>query len=260
MKNTFFASAVVAMIATAAAANTTAPVLSGEVELTFTQDATTDNWGGAMGLDLGVDAAGVATVDLDFSATDGNAVTLDNWTVGTDVNGIGVAMGDDNGVFVGAEGEQTLAAPTMTESVKVTVGDASVAVGFTDWTTDVTDISNIQGAYTLGVAGFDVTAAGDMNLNTDNIVLGAEVGGFTVGEASLGGAVTYDVDGKKFAFEGTANVMGVTAYANGDQDDAFQNVGGEYTYNIGGAALTAGANYNIDTEDFAPTAGISFSF
>ena len=237
------------------------PVLSGEVSLDFAETAN-DKWGGTMGLDLGVDAAGLASVDLDFSATDGNALTLDNWTVGTEVSGVGIAIGDDNGVFVGAEGEQTLAAPAMTESVKVTVGDAAVAVGFTDWTADVTDVSNIQGAYTLGdVAGLvDVTASGDYNLDSENIVLGAAVGGLMVGQADLGGTVTYDVDGEKFAFEGVANVMGVTAYANGDQDDAFQNVGGEYTYNIGGAALTAGANYNIDTEDFAPTAGISFSF
>ena len=237
------------------------PVLSGEVALTFSQDATTDNWGGAMGLDLGVDAAGLATVDLDFSATDGNAVTLDNWTVGTDVNGIGVAIGDDNGVFVDAEGNQTLAAPAMTESVAVSVGDASVAVGFTDWGTDITDISNIQGAYTLGdVAGLAVTASGDYNLDSENIVLGGAVSGLAVGPANLGGTVTYDVDGELFAYEGVANVMGLTAYANGDQDDAFQNVGGEYVYGFGGAELTAGANYNIDTEDFTPTAGVSFNF
>ena len=77
--------------------------MSGEVELKFTQNATTDKWGGAMGLDLGIDASGLASIDLDLSAQDGGAVTLDNWTVGTDVNGIGVAVGDDNGVFVGAE-------------------------------------------------------------------------------------------------------------------------------------------------------------
>ena len=238
------------------------PVLSGEVELTFTQDTTTDNWGGAMGLDLGVDAAGLATVDLDFSATDGNAVTLDNWTVGTDINGIGVAMGDDNGVFAGAEGEHTLAAPAMTESVKVTVGDAAVAVGFTDWTTDVTDISNIQGSYTVGnVAGLaNVTASGDYNLDSENIVVGAEVGGVTVGEVVLGGALTYDTDAEMIAFEGVANVMGITAYANGDQDDAFQNVGGEYTMNLGGAELTAGANYDLNVEELTPTVGLSFSF
>jgi hypothetical protein len=238
------------------------PVLSGEVDLSFTQDATTDNWGGEMQLDLDLVATGLANVDLDFSATDGNAVTLDSWTVGTDVNGIEVAIGDDNGVFVDAEGNQTLAAPAMTESVAVSVGDASVAVGFTDWGADITDISNIQGAYTLGdVAGLaNITASGDYNMDSENIVLGAGVDGVSIGEAALGGAVTYDMDAEKFAFEGTAGIMGLTAYANGDQDDAFQNVGGEYVYGLGGAELTAGANYNMDTEDFTPTVGVSFSF
>ena len=237
------------------------PVLSGEVSLDFAETAN-DKWGGTMGLDLGVDAAGLANIDLDFSATDGNALTLDNWTVGTQVGGVGVAVGDDNGVFVDAEGNQTLAAPAMTESVAVSVGDASVAVGFTDWTADITDISNIQGAYTLGdVAGLvDVTASGDYNMDSENIVLGGAISGLAVGEASFGGAVTYDMDAEMFAYEGTADIMGLTAYANGDQDDTFQNVGGEYTYSLGGAELTAGANYNLDTEDFTPTAGVSFNF
>ena len=265
MKNTIFS--VVALFSLTSVAFAEAempaagPVLSGEVSLNFTQDAN-DDWGGAMGLDLGIDASGLANVDLDFSATDGDAVKLDNWTVGTDVNGIGIAMGDDNGVMPDAEGNHTLAAPAMTESVQVTVGDAQVAVGLTDWTTDVTDISNIQGAYTLGdVAGLaNVTVAGDYNMDTENTVLGAGVGGITLGEAVVGGAMSYDMDAEKFAFEGTANVMGLTAYANGDQDDAFQNVGGEYVYGLGGAELTAGANYNLDTEDFTPTVGVSFSF
>jgi len=236
------------------------PVLSGEVELKFTQDAN-DDWGGAMGLDLGVDAAGLATVDLDFSATDGGALTLDNWTVGTTINAIGIAIGDDNGVFVGAEGEHTIAAPAMTESVKVTAGDASVAIGFNNWSSDITDISNIQGAYTLGdVAGLAVTASGDYNMNTENTVLGASASGLDLGVASLGGTVTYDVDAEKFAFEGVANTMGLTAYINGDQDDTLQNIGGEYVYGLGGAELTAGANYNLDTEDFTPTLGLSFNF
>jgi len=263
MKNLLLSTAMVFSMAGVAFAETEnatvpGPVISGEVSLDFAE-TTNDNYGGTMGLDLGVDVTGLATVDLDFSATDGNAVTLDNWTVGTEVGGVGVAMGDDNGVFVGAEGEQTLAAPAMTESVKVTVGDAQVAVGFTDWTADITDVSNIQGAYTVNQGAFAITASGDYNLDTENTVLGGSVG-TSMNDVALTGVVTYDVDGEKFAFEGVANVMGITAYANGDQDDAFQNVGGEYTYNIGGAALTAGANYNVDTEDFAPTAGISFSF
>jgi hypothetical protein len=235
------------------------PVLSGEVELKFTQDAN-DDWGGAMGLDLGIDAAGLANVDLDFSATDSNAVKLDNWTVGTTVNSIGIAIGDDNGVMPDAEGNHTLAAPAMTESVKVTAGAANVAVGFTDWSSDITDLSNIQGSYDIDAGVAKVTAGLDYNLDSENTVLGAGVGGLGVGEAALGGAMTYDMDAEKFAFEGTADFMGLTAYMNGDQDDALQNVGGDYTYMLGGAEINGGVNYNMDSEEFTPTVSVGFSF
>ena len=232
--------------------------IGGSVDLDFAENAAGD-WAGTMGVDLSVDATAGA-VALGFEATDGAALALDTWTVGTNVQGIGVEMGDDLGMMPGAESGATLAAPAMAEAVKVTVGDAAVAIGLTDWTADVTDISNIQGSYTLGVAGYDLTVVGDRNLDTDNTVLGAEAGGLTVGQAALSGAVTYDVDAEKFAFEGVADVAGITAYANGDQDDMLQNVGGEYVYGLGGAELTAGANYNLDTEDFTPTVGVSFSF
>jgi len=258
---------VAAMAATSAFAETVTktqtpvmgPIISGEVSLDFAETAN-DKFGGTMNLDLGVDMGGLATVDLDFVATDGNAVTLDTWAVGTTVAGLGVAFGDDLGVMPGAKGEQTLAAPTMAEAVQVTVGDAVVAVGLTDWTTDVTDVSNIQGAYTLNVANLDVTAAADYNLDSENTVLGAGVDGLDVGLASLGGAMTYDVDGETFGFETVATAGGLTAYLNGDDTDALQNIGGEYEVNVNGATFTAGANYNVDTEDFAPTAGLSFNF
>jgi len=262
MRNVFMTVAAMAITTTAAfaeeAATVPTPVLSGEVSLDFAETAN-DKWGGTMGLDLGIDAAGLATVDLDFTAVDGGAVTLDTWAVGTTFAGVGVAIGDDLGVMPGAEGEQTLAAPAMAEAVRVSVGDAQVAVGFTDWTADVTDVSNIQGAYTINQGAFAITAAGDYNMDTENTVLGASVGTDMDGIA-LTGVVTYDVDAEAIGYEGVVGAMGVTAYVNGDDTDALQNVGGEYTYNIGGAALTAGANYNIDTEDFAPTAGISFAF
>ncbi len=264
MRNVFITTIATLAIAGVAHAEGTAPaatgpVISGEVELTFTQDAN-DDWGGTMGLDLGVDVSGLATVDLDLSATDGNSVTLDNWTVGTTVGALGVAVGDDNGVMPGAEGEQTLAAPAMTESVQVTTGAVSVAVGFTDWTADITDVSNVQGAYTMNLANLDVTAAADYNMDSENTVLGAGVGGLDLGVASLGGAMTYDVDAEVFGFEAVASAGGVTAYLNGDDTDALQNIGGEYELNVNGATFTAGANYNIDTEDFAPTASIGFAF
>lgn len=266
MKKLLLTTLAVSSIATTVLANDhsamSTPVISGEVSLDFAETVN-NNWGGTMGLELDVNAHGLATVDLGFTATDGNALVLDSWTVGTDVNGIAVAVGDDNGVFVEAfdEDHATLAAPAITESVKVTVGDASVAVGLNDWTTDITDVSNIQGSYNLGeVSGLLVTAAADYNLNTKNVVLGAVVGGLKVGEADLSGVATYDRDAELFAFEGIANVMGITAYANGNQDDMFQNVGGEYTYALGGAELTAGANYDLNAKELTPTFGIGVKF
>ena len=267
MRNVFITTVAAMAISTAVMAEDTvtkvqapvAPVLSGEVSLDFAETAN-DKIGGTMNLDLGVDMGGLATVDLNFEATDGNAITLDTWAVGTTVAGVGVAVGDDLGVMPGAEGEQTLAAPAMAEAVQVTVGDAVVAVGLTDWTADITDISNIQGAYTLNIASLDVTAAADYNMDSENTVLGAGVAGIDLGVASLGGAATYDMDAEVFGFEGVVTSGGITAYLNGDDTDALQNIGGEYEINAAGVKWAAGANYNVDTEDFAPTASVSFSF
>lgn len=234
--------------------------LGGEVSLDFAEDALTGNWGGTMGIDLDVSAGEAVNVELGFEAVDSGALTLDTWTVGTEVNSVGIAFGNDNDLMAGAEGGQTLADPAMAESLQVNVGDASFAIGLTDWTADVTDVSNLQGAYTLGVAGFDVTASGDLNMDTDNIVLGAEIGGWTLGSAAVSGAVTYDMDAELFGFETVAEVMGVTAYANGDNEELLQNIGGEYVYMLGGAELAAGGVYNFDTEELNPTVGVSFSF
>jgi len=248
------AAAVMAMTGSAYAAE-----VGGKVELDFAETSAGD-WGGTMGVKMDVDAA-AGNVALDFKASDGNAITLDKWRVGTDLGGIALDIGDDLGVMPGAEGEHTLAAPAMSEAVRATVGDASVAVGFTDWTADITDISNIQGAYTINLAPISVTAAGDYNMDSENIVLGAGIGGYTLGTVDLSGAVTYDVDAEKFAYETVAGMGGVTAYINGDQDDAMKNIGGEYEYSLAdGITATAGANYDIDAEDLAPTVGLSFKF
>ena len=237
------------------------PVLSGEVALDFAE-TTAGDVAGTMSIDLGIDAAGLATVDLDFAIDEAGNGTLDDWTVGTTVGTVGVAFGTDNGVMPEAfdEDHATLAAPAMTESLSVSMGSAAVSVGFTDWNTDITDISNVQGAYSLNVAALSVTAAADYNLDTENTVLGAGISGFEMGALGLGGAMTYDVDAEVFGFEAVTSAYGVTAYLNGDDTDALQNIGGEYTMDVGGATFTAGANYNIDTEDFAPTAGVAFNF
>lgn len=263
MKNIFIASIMATLAAGAAVAESP---LSGEVELEFKENPISEKIAGTMNLDLGINVGTVSTVDLDFGAKgdgsfNGSSLKLNDWTVGTNMYGVGVEIGTDNSVFVEAEGEQTLADPAMTESVKVTVGNVAVAVGFDDFTRDVSELSNIQGSYTTAVQGYDVTVSADRNLNTDNTVVGSTVSGFSFNEAALSGTVTYDTDAETFGYEGVATRDSITAYVNGDDEDVLQNVGGEYVYGLGeGVELSAGANYNLDTEDFAPTAGISFKF
>ena len=235
------------------------PLMTGELSLNFAETAG-DKIGGTMALDLDINAADLATVDLGLKATDGNAVTLDTWTVGTDVNGVALSFGDDHGLLpetaANAAADGTLAVPTMTESLQLGVAGATVAVGLTDWTADVTDISNIQGAYTLG----NVALSGDYNMDSDNTVLGASVAGIDLGLVSAGSALTYDVDAETFAYEGSVATGGLSAYLNGTDDNRLQNVGGEYEVDVNGATFTAGANYDLDAEDLTPTAGLAFSF
>ena len=265
MRNVLFSTvALVAMTTAALAEQDSAvmpygPILSGEVALDFAENSAGD-YAGTMGIDLGINATGLATVDLDFEVDEDGNGSLADWTVGTTVGALGVAFGTDNGVMPGAEGEQTLAAPAMTESLAVTAGAATVALGFTDWNTDITDISNVQGAYVFSAAGLAVTAAADYNLDSENTVLGAGVGGLDLGLAALGGAMTYDVDAEVFGFETVATRGGLTAYLNGDDTDMLQNIGGEYEIAVGGATFAAGANYDVDAEDLTPTASLSFNF
>ena len=268
MRNVFITTVAAMAISTAAFAEDTvapvaAPVISGEVSLDFAE-TTNNNYGGTFNLDLGINAGDIATVDLDFEVDEDGNGSLADWTVGTTVGALGVAVGTDNGVMpettanVAADG--TLAAPAMTESLAVTTGAATVALGFTDWNSDITDISNVQGAYTLNVANLAVTAAADYNLDTENTVLGAGISGLDLGIAAIGTAMTYDVDAESFGFENVVTRGGLTAYLNGDDTDLLQNIGGEYKMDVAGATFAAGANYDVDAEDLTPTASLSFNF
>jgi hypothetical protein len=239
------------------------PVLTGAVNLDFAE-TTAGKTAGVMGIELDIDAGSLATVDLDFKATDGNALTLDTWTVGTTIGAVGLAFGDDNGLLpetgANASADGTLAKPAMTESLALSFGGASVAVGLTDWTTDVSEVSNLQGAYTVDAGIVDVTASADYNRTSENTVLGAEVAGLDLGLATAGGALTYDTDAEDWAFEGSVAVDGLSAYVNGTDDNRLQHIGGEYVLNYAGAELSAGVDYDTDAKDWTPTAGLSFNF
>ena len=262
MRNVFITTvAALAMTASAALSEDATPVLSGEVSLDFAE-TTAGDMAGTMGIELNVDAADLATVDLDFAIDEDGNGSLDDWTVGTTVGTVGVAFGTDNGLMPEAfdEDHATLAAPAMTESLALSMGSAAVAVGLTDWNTDITDISNVQGAYTFSAAGLDLTAAADYNLDSENTVLGAGISGLDLGIAAISTTMTYDVDAESFGFENVVTRGGLTAYLNGDDTDLLQNIGGEYTMAVGGATFAAGANYDVDAEDLTPTASLSFNF
>ena len=248
---------------TVAVATPTAPVMTGAINLDFAE-TTAGKTAGTMGVELDFDAGDVATVDLDFKATDGNALTLDTWTVGTTIGAVGLAFGDDNGLLpetdANTAADGTLATPTMTESLQLSFGGASVAVGLTDWTTDVSEVSNLQGAYTVDAGIADVTASADYNRTSENTVLGAEVAGLDLGMATAGGMVTYDTDAEDWAFEGSVATGGLSAYINGTDENRLQHIGGEYTLNYAGAELSAGIDYDTDAKDWSPMAGISFNF
>jgi hypothetical protein len=275
MRNVFITTVAAMAISTAAFAEdtvttvtpTVAPtglVISGAVNLDFAETAG-DNYGGTMGVELDIDAGSMAAVALDFEVDEDGNGSLADWTVGTTVAGAGVAFGTDNGVMPAtdavANATGTLATPAMTESLAVTTSGLTAVLGFTDWNTDVTDISNVQGAYTFGTAGLDVTASADYNRTSENTVLGAEVAGLDLGLATAGAMVTYDLDAETFAYESNMTTGGLTAYLNGDNDDMLQNLGGEYTYNVqDNLELTSGVNYNVDSKDLTPAVGLSFNF
>ena len=258
MRNVFILAAAAAMAATVANADTVNPagaMLTGsmEVEVNSDKEAT-------LTLGAGLSAGDLAFGSFNVESVDGGSFTLDQWQIGADVAGATVSFGNQDGVFVEGENGATLAAPAMEESLKVSVGDAQVAVGLTDWNADITDISNVQGAYTVGAGFASITASGDYNLDSEEYMLGGRASGVEVANIMLGSTLTYGSADEKIAFEVDGSIMDVTAYLNGDADDTLQNVGASYGRTVSGLELGTELNYNLDSEEFTPSVTVGFSF
>ena len=265
MKNTIlsivavFSTAGYTMAEEAAVAN---PVtLTGEIKTTIAETAA-DKYGATttFGLDVGV--IGIAFGGLDFAVGSDDKLALDEWHIGANLGLATVSYGDQGNNWIGAEGEQTIADPAMGDSLKVSVGDATVALGMTDATADVTDLSNVQATYTMGVADdLSLTGAVDYNLDSETTILGASLGGIDLGVATASGAFTYGLDSEAWGYEGVVATGGLTAYLNGDNVEALQNIGGGYDMTIaGGLELGADLSYNMNSEEFKPSVSASFSF
>jgi hypothetical protein len=265
MKNTIlsivavFSTAGYAMAEEVAVAN---PVtLTGEIKTTIAETAA-DKYGATttFGLDVGV--TGIAFGGLDFAVGSDDKLALDEWHIGANLGLATVSYGDQGNNWIGAEGEQTIADPAMGDSLKVAVGDATVALGMTDATADVTDLSNVQATYTMGVADdLSLTGAVDYNLDSETTILGASLGGVDLGVATASGAFTYGLDSEAWGYEGVVATGGLTAYLNGDNVETLQNIGGGYDMTIAsGLELGADVSYNINDEQFTPSVSASFSF
>ena len=252
MRNVFILAAAAAMTATVAHAE---PTLSGSMEIEVNKDAEA-----TLTLGAGLSAGDLAFGSFNVESVDGGSFDLDQWQMGADVAGATLSFGDQDGVFVEGENGATLAEPAMEESLKVSLGDAQVAVGLTDWNADITDISNVQGAYTVGAGFASVTASGDYNLDSEEYMLGGRASGVEVANIMLGSTLTYGSADEKIAYEVDGTMMGVTAYLNGDDTDTLQNVGASYGRTVAGLDLGTELNYNLDTEEFTPNVTVGFSF
>ena len=266
MKNTIlsivavFSTAGYTMAEEAAVAN---PVtLTGEIKTTIAETAAdSDKYGATttFGLDVGV--TGIAFGGLEFAVGADDKLALDEWHVGANVGLATVSYGDQGNNWIGAEGEQTISDPTMGDSLKVALGDASVALGFTDTSADITDVANVQATYTMGVADYSLTGAVDYNMDTETTILGASLGGVDLGIATASGAFTYGLDSEAWGYEGVVATGGLTAYLNGDNVETLQNVGGGYDLTIAdGLDVGADVAYNLNDETFTPSVSASFSF
>lgn len=239
------------------------PALGGNINVEITENAAGD-YIATTTLGVGIDVDGLAFGSASVESVDGSTFELDEWKLGAHIGAATLSFGDQGSLFVENDfeivGGDTLAFPADDhESLQLSMGAASVMVGFTDITTDVSEVENIQGSYTMNIADSTITAVGDYNMDSEEWTVGGKAG-LNFGEVGLGGIVTYGSATELFAYEASAGYGIATAFVNGDQDDAFQNVGLGVATTVQGLGVYAEGAYNIDSEDTVFGAGVTFNF
>jgi hypothetical protein len=91
-------------------------------------------------------------------------------------------------------------------------------------------------------------------------MLGGRADGVEIANVMLGSTLTYSSADEQVAYEIDGAMMGVTAYLNGDDTDALQNVGASYGRTVAGLDLGTELNYNLDSEEFTPSVTVGFAF
>ena len=260
MRNVFIAAIATFAISTSAVA---AADIAGEVSVEMTENNAGDYVATpTIELSFGHKAEGASAFGgVGVEAVNGN-LAIDTWNVGVAFGATSLSFGDQGDLFSfgGLEvvGGDTLAdVADDHESLIVRNGSFAALVGFTDISTDVSDIENIQLSYAGEAASVNYNTTVDYNLNTEDFVVGAVANANMFETVNAGLAVTY---ADAFAYEATAGYKAVTAFVNGDETDALQNVGAGVVYTKDSMSAFAEFNYNLDAKEVTPAVGVSFSF
>lgn len=259
MRNTVIATTVALGLATASHAAD----VSADLGVDFTQNAD-DKIVAATTIELGVTASvGVASLGLEVVEGD---VTVDTYSIGTTVGPVSLSYGDQGDLLDAFEGKtEAVGGQTLTdlddegESLMVGTQYVSVMLGFTDVTEDITDIAHVQATAGMDVSGFALAAGVDYNLDSEETTLLGKAG-YTYNAFDIGLTGTYQIEAETLGYEADVTYSGITAFVNGDKDDMLQNVGAGYYGELNGMGFYGEVAYSIDTEEFTPAAGISFSF
>ena len=258
---------VLAMILAASAAvaettTTSAPSLplSASVEFDVSKNSTTDKYVGKTTLGIELTSTGPTFGGFEIKSVDGT-LSLGDWQIGSQVNASTVSLGKQGDLFPSAGlevvGNDTLANPTVNESVITKIGNLSLMAGFDDLTSDIGNLDNIQLSYGVDLGSFVTTAAVDYNTDTEEKAY-ALSSTTTLSTLELGGVATYASE--TLAYEATLAQGATSLFANGDENDALQNVGIGVKGKLSGLDLYAEASYNIDNEDLTPALGVSYKF
>ena len=237
--------------------------LGASIDVEVAENQTTEKFEAKTTVNLDVAAGdGLAFGAISLQSIDNASVGIDEWHIGTQVAGTTVSFGDQGGIMpeaIAATGFDTLADTNaaMTESLQVNALGFGVALGFTDIRTDASEITNIQGSYTLGLPVAEVTGAIDYNRTTEEYTYAVQADADVLGLA-VGTTATYALS--TWAYEADTTVSGITAYLNGDENDALQHIGVAHTRDLNGLQLTGKVDYDTDNAQVSPSIKLSFNF
>lgn len=237
--------------------------LDASIEVEVAENQATDKFEATttVNLDIASDNE-LAFGAISLNSVDGAGIGIDEWHIGTTVAGARVSFGDQGGILPeanAAAGFDTLADTNaaMGESLQLSTNGLGFALGMTDISTDVSEVSNIQASYTTGLSFGELTGAVDYNRTSEEYTY-AVAGETVVSGVAVGGIATYALT--TWAYEADVTVSGLTAYLNGDEADSLQHVGLTTSRDFNGVTLSSTVDYDTDESVLTPSVTASFAF